>query len=1154
MRARSSLVLIAAACLLAPCAAVRAGEFHVAPGGDDAAPGTKAAPLRTIQRAADLAQPGDVITVHAGTYRERINPPRGGLSDKERIVYRAAPGEKVEIKGSEVVKGWVKAENDAWKAVLPDSFFGGFNPYADLIRGDWFDPRGREHHTGAVYLDGEWLIEATKLEEVLSPADAPPAWLGGAGTQYLLNVAWLRPGGAAQNLPRIPATKSAARHGTQDADCSEGGRCVGWIAHGDWLRYEGVDFGAKTEQIEIRAASASTGGVIELRLDGPEGELLGTCTVPNTGDWQSWSSFTPAIKAVSGVKTLCLVFKSRTPAAGRNPGLWFARVDGAATTIWAQFKDADPNERLVEINVRRTVFYPDKPGRDFITVRGFALRHAATPWAPPTAEQIGLVGTHWSKGWVIEDNAVSHSTCSGIALGKHGDEWDNTSANSAEGYVKTIERALARGWHKDAIGRHVVRNNTISHCEQAGVVGSLGAAFSTVEGNEIHDIHVRRLFSGAEMAGIKFHAAIDTVIRNNHIHRTCLGLWLDWMAQGTRVSANLLHDNAGQDLFVEVDHGPFVVDNNLFLSPVSLLDMSEGGAYAHNLFGGRIISRPEPGRETPYHPAHSTAVAGLTTIKGGDDRFYNNIFAGAGGPAAGGGARTDKDPAWAGGYGLWVYDWRPLPLATGGNVYVHGAQPYGKEEKAVVLEKLDPQLRLASENGEVALSVAFEQAPANPGAVLVTTELLGKAKIPDLPYENADGSPLRVDADYFGATRSAANPTPGPFEGLGAGLRVLKVMTPRAAGATYAGPWNMTELGKAPRADWGAPSGVLRQVFYEGEPLDGKPTRVFAYVAVPDWGAAPFPGMVLVHGGGGKAFPEWAALWARRGYAAIAMDLGGCGPDGQRLPDGMPGQGDEIKFRPFAEGEAASMWTYHAVAAVIRGHSLLRACKEVDPQRTGVTGISWGGYLTCIAAGIDDRFKAAVPVYGCGFLHENSCWLGWFEKLGPEQARRWVERFDPSRYLSGVACPILFANGTNDFAYPLDSYRASYRLVKTPVAIRIEVRMPHGHPQGWAPQEIGIFADSNLRGGDPLAALGPLVETGGRASAKFVARVPVVRGQLHYTAGTGKWQDRAWESRDAQLDGDSVAAELPAARPLVYYLSVTDVRGAMVSTAHAELP
>ena len=168
------------------------------------------------------------------------------------------------------------------------------------------------------------------------------------------------------------------------------------------------------------------------------------------------------------------------------------------------------------------------------------MRHAATPWAPPTAEQIGFDRHALEQRLDHREQCVSHSICSGIALGKYGDQWDNTSANTAEGYVKTIERALQNGWNRETIGHHVVRNNTISHCEQAGIVGSLGAAFSTVTGNTIHDIHVRRLFTGAEMAGIKFHAAIDTVIRNNHIYRTCLGLWLDWMAQGTRVSGNLV--------------------------------------------------------------------------------------------------------------------------------------------------------------------------------------------------------------------------------------------------------------------------------------------------------------------------------------------------------------------------------------------------------------------------------------------------------------------------------------------------------------------------------------------------------------------------------------------------------------------------------------
>jgi hypothetical protein len=748
-------------------------EFHVATSGNDSSPGTSSAPLRTIQRAADLAQPGDTITVHAGTYRERVNPPRGGESDTKRIVYQGSPGEKVEIKGSEAVKNWVKVQDDVWKTTLPNSFFGTFNPYSDLIRGDWFDRKGRDHHTGAVYLNGEWLTEAAKLDEVLAPGGAAPSWLAAPSQGYLLNVSWLRPGGEAGSAGRVAATAFATRHGTQNAPCSEGGECVGFISHGDWLRYERIDFGEQTQQMEIRAASAAEGGIVELRLDAPEGELLGTCSVPNTGGWQAWSSFRANLKPLSGVRSLCLVFKAQKPPA-LNPQLWFGQVDATNTTIWAQFKGINPNEQLVEVNTRRTVFYPEKPGCNFITVRGFTLSQAATPWAPPTAEQIGLIGTHWSQGWVIENNVVSYSVCSGIALGKHGDQFDNTSANTAEGYVKTIERAHANAipWAKENIGHHMVRNNSISHCEQAGVVGSLGAAFSTVAGNDIHDIHVRRLFGGAEMAGIKFHAAIDTTIRGNHIYRTCLGLWLDWMAQGTRVSGNLFHENAGQDLFVEVDHGPFVVDNNLFLSATSVLDMSEGGAYVHNLFAGKVTNRPEPSRETPYHPAHSTTVAGLVKITGGDDRFYNNLFIGNGQPASN--QPAGKNLEWISSYGLWGYDTRDLPLRTGGNVYYNWAQPYGKETNATVLAD-NPKVKLVAEGDQffLHLSVGTELNQANTS--LVTTALLGKATIPGQPYESADGSPLKIDTDYLAKERSLARPTPGPFENPGTGSLTIKV-------------------------------------------------------------------------------------------------------------------------------------------------------------------------------------------------------------------------------------------------------------------------------------------------------------------------------------------------------------------------------------------
>lgn len=308
--------------------------------------------------------------------------------------------------------------------------------------------------------------------------------------------------------------------------------------------------------------------------------------------------------------------------------------------------------------------------------------------------------------------------------------------------------------------------------------------------------------------------------------------------------------------------------------------------------------------------------------------------------------------------------------------------------------------------------------------------------------------------------------------------------------------------------------------------------------------------MLLVHGGGGKAFREWAEHWAQRGYAALAMDLAGHGPAG-RLPDGGPEQDDENKFRDFTETDADQMWTYHAVAAVLRGHSLLAAQPEVDRNRIGITGISWGGYLTCIVAGIDDRLKVAVPVYGCGFLNDNSAWLARFEKMSASQRQRWVDYFDPSRYLGGVDCPILFLNGSNDFAYPLDSYQKSYALVAGPMTLSVKVRLPHGHI--WTFNEVDCFVDSVLKKGVPLALLKPMKISDRLVTTTCSSKVPVTKAELNYTSETGEWQKRLWRTVPADLANGQITARLPIERPLVCYLSVTDQRDVTVSTAHVVL-
>jgi dienelactone hydrolase len=371
-------------------------------------------------------------------------------------------------------------------------------------------------------------------------------------------------------------------------------------------------------------------------------------------------------------------------------------------------------------------------------------------------------------------------------------------------------------------------------------------------------------------------------------------------------------------------------------------------------------------------------------------------------------------------------------------------------------------------------------------------------------------------------------------------------------------PWQLPRLLEgAPPHTWMTSDGPVRALTYGGEPYRGQPTRVFAYFASPATRAASsdtagaasarVPGIVLVHGGGGRAFADWAEIWARRGYAAIAMDLAGCGPDGQRLPDGGPDQGDETKFRAI-DGPVEDQWPFHAVANVILAHSLLRSFPEVDPDRTAITGISWGGYLTCIVAGLDSRFRVAMPVYGCGFLRENSAWVTpQFDQMTPAQSARWVGLWDPSRYIGAATMPIVFLNGTNDFAYPLDSYAKTCRLVRSDKHFSIQLQMPHGHIFDFP--ECFLFIDQYLQAGTPLPVITRPVVAGGRVSALVDGPEPIVAARLHFTIGPHvENPTRPWTTQPLEVHGNRVEGPAPPEDATAWYVDVTDQRKAVVSS------
>ncbi len=364
-------------------------------------------------------------------------------------------------------------------------------------------------------------------------------------------------------------------------------------------------------------------------------------------------------------------------------------------------------------------------------------------------------------------------------------------------------------------------------------------------------------------------------------------------------------------------------------------------------------------------------------------------------------------------------------------------------------------------------------------------------------------------------------------------------------------PWEVDVLKKTPGFQWGTREGKIHSLTYAGDNYRGKPTSIFAYYASPQTlGEKPVgkvPGIVLVHGGGGTAFSKWARLWAGHGYAAIAMDLAGRGEGRKRLPDGGPDQQHPQMFSTIDE-PVENQWSYHAVANVVRAHSLLRSFKEVDADRIALTGISWGGYLACIVAGVDDRFKVAMPVYGCGFLRDNSVWTKpEFGKMTKAQADKWNRLWDPSRYIGSARMPVMFLNGTNDFAYPMDSYAKTCALVRSEKNYSIQLRMPHGHIFSFP--EFFPFIDQYVKGGRAMPVVSRPVVKDLKVWAVVKTKTGLVSARLHYTTGPHtENRGRKWTTVELTVEGNRIHGAAPPKDATVWYIDARDERKLLVSS------
>jgi hypothetical protein len=594
MALRAWFILAAAAAMCIAAIApegsnVFSREIHVSETGNDSGPGGQVRPYRTINMAASVAQSGDSVTVHSGTYREWVKPLRGGTGESNRITYRAAPGEVVFIKGSERISSWTHEKGGVWKARLPNSFFGDYNPYALKVSGGWLN-YGNWHHRGDVYLDGEAFYEKETAEEV-----------------------------------------------------------------------------AQKEQS------------------------------------------------------------------------WHCQVDDDVTVIRANFGSADPNMELTEINVRESLFMPEISGLKYITVTGFHFMHAAANWAPPVLElQTGAVGPRMGKHWVIENCTITNARCVGIILGQ------------APG-VDTSDI--------DAFGDHIIRNNIIRRCGQAGIAGQKGATRSVISGNFIEDTNYRREFGGWETAAIKFHNSVDTVISDNLIRgvyrqeQGAFGIWIDFGNQGIRITRNVIYNTEAATVFLEMNHGPTLVDNNILIGE-TIRSNSEATVFAHNLFVdcGYEYS-PDVNRQSQYFEPHTTKTAGRKTGTAQDDKWFSNIFVRQGLD------QVKTAPGYESDY----------------NVFLEGAKKSSFGDDDSLFDSLATGINVEDHPLGATITFSIGDAPLRVNGPQVGAELVGVFPTVGQTIEDRDGNPLTIDTDMNG--KEFSRPIPGPIADLQPGKNTITIGT-----------------------------------------------------------------------------------------------------------------------------------------------------------------------------------------------------------------------------------------------------------------------------------------------------------------------------------------------------------------------------------------
>ncbi len=408
------------------------------------------------------------------------------------------------------------------------------------------------------------------------------------------------------------------------------------------------------------------------------------------------------------------------------PYTWYAEIRSGVTYIWANFAEQDPRQAQVEINVREQAFYPETTGLSYITVRGFTVLNVATHWAPPTAFQPGAIASNGGHHWIIEDNIVQYSKAVCISIGNPSAEADHVAS-----------------------GYHIIRNNIIRRCGQAGIAGEHWNKYSTIQGNVLEDINYRQEFGGWETAAIKFHHGSYILIDNNFIRgvygpkekAAAHGIWIDYSNKHFRITRNVISKTDRASLLFEANWGgPFLIDNNIFIGGEIASLSSQGETWVHNMFID-VEMRWE-----------NQTYGDRPPVK--DASWFNNVFIGTG---------LQDAPADAG-------------FRMNHNLFLKGARKSAQDQDSLV-SSFDPQFAVKDSNNKMQLILTWKREFNQREMPQITADYL------QLPVLDQQGKAVSVEHDFF--IKSSADKARvshyGPFSNMKGRLQKYTVYKlPRA--------------------------------------------------------------------------------------------------------------------------------------------------------------------------------------------------------------------------------------------------------------------------------------------------------------------------------------------------------------------------------------